>query len=320
MTTVTAPATQQQRTLPATVGAIFRDPETPKKIAGATGRSVEWCAQLMRSNAATFRANPPLRACSPESVMVALMDQANYGLLPGPAGHIWLIARRSKQTGTVECHAEPGWRGLVQIGVRESVISGVDGAPVYSKDRYRRWFDGGSHIEHEPFTGPDRGDLVGAWCRAYLPNGSYRDESLTRADIAAIRARADPGSKAWRDFPGEMALKSCVKRLLKKLTAGAVGPQLLTHALDAGDAAEALPVIEWGQLEEPPAPAKLEQAVVAPTFAEIATAAKRARLPDDLDAALSAIGHLPPDQQAELRQLISDRRAELQTGVATTDL
>ncbi len=76
-------------------------------------------------------------------------------------------------------------------------------------------------IVHKPARA-DRGHVIGAYAIANLVGGHSEIEYLDRDDLERIRAVADKrgASPAWKEWPDQMARKSALRRLGKRLPMG----------------------------------------------------------------------------------------------------
>lgn len=162
--------------------------------------------QLIRELGILASATPALAACEPEGVYRALMVLAGLGL--SPMRHAYLIPHRGSATLIIR------QEGLIELAARAGirVVSGV----VREGDHFEIELVEGS-ISHRPSL-LGEGETLAAYAVASV-GGARWVELLTRADIAAIRAQSEARSPSspWQTFPGEMARKAAIKRLLKRV-------------------------------------------------------------------------------------------------------
>lgn len=93
---------------------------------------------------------------------------------------------------------------------------------VYDGDEFSIWTDeNGKHLEHRPKLGLKRGksdNAIAVYALVKMRNGEIDYEIVTKEEVENIRSKAKaPNSPAWRDFWGEMAKKTIIKRLAKRL-------------------------------------------------------------------------------------------------------
>ena len=173
--------------------------------------------------------NPQLRKCDPQSLFLALVTAARFGVVPGPQALGYLIPRRTRD-GRTSCEFMPGWRLFVQLARESGQVLRVDCHAVHENDRFE--IELGSHprVGHSPAL-DDRGQVIGVYTVAHMVDGAIQVEWMSRADVAACR-RAAGRSAAWSDWPGEMARKACIKRAAKHWP---LGPQRSAQVLELAD-------------------------------------------------------------------------------------
>jgi phage RecT family recombinase len=160
-----------------------------------------------------------LRQCSPQSFLLALYKACQLGLDPtgiGNQGHI--IAYRG------EAQFVRGWGGVITMAARRGI--NVDTFAVYDSDEFEvaryanesGYFLGLHHVERR-----DSLDEIGEVRAAYAV-ATCKDweqpmiEVVWRHDIEKIRTNsASPNSPAWKGWYSEMARKTAVNRLAKRL-------------------------------------------------------------------------------------------------------
>lgn len=187
----------------------------------------------------TIMTQPQLVATAdPLTLIEAVREAAVLGLeVNGLRGEGWLILYGK------QAKFQPGWQGLLKILLDSGRVAAVDVQLAYERDPVFRLRQG-THpmVEHEPLlvgekqevvrgsgrnatkddqTVIDRGDILGAYAWAELANGRLIVEWMSWADIEVVR-RASPSVKAgrpspWDDWWGEMARKTVLRRLMKRL-------------------------------------------------------------------------------------------------------
>lgn len=173
-------------------------------------------ARLTRIALTEFRKNPELLKCTPESLLNSIMDCAQMGLEPSTVyNHVYLIPY-----GT-ECVAQPSSLGLESILRRNgiNVISEV----VYEDDEFSYQYTPDLEFRFVPSIKGKREKIIGAFAVAKepTPDGyTYHMMYLSKAKIDKIM-EASPGASSsaspWRKYYEEMACKSVIKKLSKRL-------------------------------------------------------------------------------------------------------
>lgn len=150
-----------------------------------------------------------LARCTKESFYNSIMSSARSGILPdGTNGYLIPY-------GTT-CTLQFSYRGLCDMAIRNGI------ATHFASDIVRRndvfvWRNG-CLVEHtiEGWDDEDRGDIVGVWCRAFLPDGQTQDMRMSKKDIEKVRSKAQ-SDNVWSEWWEEMAKKACLKRLFKTM-------------------------------------------------------------------------------------------------------
>lgn len=159
---------------------------------------------------AALSSNPDLLKCDRQSLYDSIVKAAQMGILPnGLEGAI--VAFQSKATFM------PMVAGLIKK-LSESKIS-IDAQVVCENDFFEQEFGDNPAITHKPpKLGQDRGNMVGVYAIARLPGGLVMREVMDVAQIDAVKSVSRSGDKGpWGKFYGEMARKTVIRRLYKRL-------------------------------------------------------------------------------------------------------
>ncbi|MFQ5503440.1 MAG: recombinase RecT [Planctomycetota bacterium] len=177
--------------------------------------------------------NRELLKADVSSMFLACSMAAELGLEPsGVTGHAYLVPYK----GTVMM--QPGFRGLIELAIRERVAKKIEAEVVYRGDEFT--FDRGSGRIHHPydFTVARRDeDIIGAYARAVLWNGETVIEPMDREAIEKRRAVAQT-DRVWKAWYPEMCRKTAVKNLFARGKVRIPPGGLLAKGLDADNAAE----------------------------------------------------------------------------------
>ena len=74
----------------------------------------------------TVRADSYLRQCEPQSIVKAVLEASQLGLMLGnKLGHAYLAPRREKKTNTLKCQLLIGYRGFIALAHRTGNVSSV---------------------------------------------------------------------------------------------------------------------------------------------------------------------------------------------------
>jgi recombination protein RecT len=159
------------------------------------------------------QANPSLLNLNRQSLFMACLRAAQDGLLPD-----------GRQGAIVGFRDQAQWMpmvgGLMMLARNSGQIKSLIAQVVHERDRFVwRPADTERPIEHEvPSLSEDRGRPIGAYAIASLVSGEVIAEVMSRAEIEQVRAasRSKEGP-AWSQWWGEMARKSVLRRLIKRL-------------------------------------------------------------------------------------------------------
>ena len=74
----------------------------------------------------TVRADSFLRQCEPQSIVQAVLEASQLGLMLGnKLGHAYLAPRREKKTNTLKCQLPIGYRGFIALAHRTGKVSSI---------------------------------------------------------------------------------------------------------------------------------------------------------------------------------------------------
>lgn len=146
------------------------------------------------------------------SLFRACVECAQDGLFPDGREAALVVFKQQVQY-------MPMVAGIIKKARNSGEISSIGAHVVHDADSFRYWVDeAGEHINYEPHFGPDRGNprLVFAFAKA--KDGALYVEPMTIDDINDIRkvSRAKDGGP-WSQWWGEMARKTAIRRLSKRL-------------------------------------------------------------------------------------------------------
>jgi len=177
--------------------------------------------QRYASVAATaINSNPDLLGADRRSLFQAVSSLAATGLMPD-GKEAALVVFNSKRGGdwVKSVQAMPMIGGLMKLMRQSGEVAWIDAQVVYARDKfqYRPGLDETPIFEPQWFS--DRGEPIGVYAVARLKSGEIvPPEIMSLADIDKVRAASRSGSKGpWADWWEQMALKSVLRRLMKRL-------------------------------------------------------------------------------------------------------
>ena len=207
-----------------------------------------------------LRRSPALLECTPASILKALLDAAELGLVPsGLIGQAYLVPYRNKRTGRKEAQLIPGYRGLCDLARRSGEVRAIEARTVRANDDFTIILGTDGVVRHIPYINrsretievenPDRpgellsiekdgGPYIGAYMIATLAGDVKQIEWMPWAEIEAVRRRSRASDDGpWVTDPGEMGKKTVTRRGVKYLPIAIDSP--LNRALALEDEAEA---------------------------------------------------------------------------------
>jgi recombination protein RecT len=199
-----------------------------------------------------IRTTPALLACTPESLLAAVMNAAEVGLeINGILGHAYLVPY-----GT-EAKLLCGYKGLLILARRSKQIETIEGHAVYEADDFDYEYGSRAFLHHRPTADRKRGEVVGAWAMTRFKGASHPQfDFLNREDIEARRKRSKQSGKGpWVTDYAAMCVKTAYRQHAKIWPLSPVERGLIEteDLIDAGVELPAAPdMSDIPSLEGPP--------------------------------------------------------------------
>ncbi|MFG1417218.1 recombinase RecT [Xanthobacter sp. V0B-10] len=182
-----------------------------------------------RNLAIALRQHPNLLKCQPEAVFNEVSKAAALGLLLDPQlGEAYLITGWNARENRAEPQLRVGYRGLIKLGRQSGEITSSYAHEVCERDEFECVLGDEKRLHHKPNLAQDRGEAYAYYAVVKLAGGETDFEVMTLRDIHKIRDRSD-GWKAfkagkikstpWGTDEGEMAKKTVIRRLMKRMPA-----------------------------------------------------------------------------------------------------
>lgn len=167
---------------------------------------------------------PDLVLADRRSLWNAAMRAAQDGLLPdGREGAIVTYNTKVKVEGKDVWIKKAQWMpmvfGIMKKARNSGDIASITARVVYEGDKFRYWIDDdGEHVMYEPSDTPNSDVVRRVFAMAKTKAGEILVEPMTPAEVEKIRAvsRAKDNGP-WVEWWGEMAKKSAIRRLAKRL-------------------------------------------------------------------------------------------------------
>lgn len=175
--------------------------------------------RMLRIAMTEVRKNPKLAQCDPLSFLGAVIQSAQVGLEIG--------------SGLDQCYIIPygnevqfqlGYKGMIELSRRSGEVSHVNAFNVGEGDEFEYGFDlaqGGEQLIWKADKNGDVRDQTNTThtvAHAKFKDGEITFDVMTNAEVEKVRSMGKAkNSPAWKDSWGEMAKKTAIKRLWKKL-------------------------------------------------------------------------------------------------------
>lgn len=175
---------------------------------------------------------PELLACSPMSLVKAVMQGAELGLeVGGLLGEAYLVPFKG------EIVLIPGYRGLIKLARQSGEISSLEAHVVSANDAFELEYGLSPKLIHKPFMTGDPGAVFATYSIARFKDGGHQADVMSLSDINAIRDRSQAAKAGpWITDFNEMAKKTVVRRMCKYLPLSPELARVLEHeaAIDEG--------------------------------------------------------------------------------------
>lgn len=148
-------------------------------------------------------------------LLLELVSCARMGLIPD-GNEATITTFWNKKKGINQPQLMPMIQGLMKIAERSEKVKSIAAHLVYSNEVFwiKRDYEG-MKFEHESCLTGDRGDCIGVYAVAYMRDAPTEIEFMNKDEVEVVRAKAISG--AWGAFWGEMAKKTAMRRLIKRL-------------------------------------------------------------------------------------------------------
>lgn len=176
--------------------------------------------RLIRVAMTSIQRTPKLLDCDQKSLMAAIMQSAQLGLMPdGVLGEAYLIPFKDQVQFII------GYRGLISLARRSGEIVSLAAHCVHQNDVFEFEYGLDEKLRHVPNMLKDRGEMVAVYAVAKLKDGGHGLEVMSRKDVEGIRNRSQGYKSAIqykKDHPWitdfeQMARKTVLRRLSKYL-------------------------------------------------------------------------------------------------------
>lgn len=168
--------------------------------------------------------DPDVLRADRKSLMESAIRAAQDGLLPDKREGAFVVFSTKKKTdGRDEWIKAVQWMpmvgGIIKRIHQSGEIKMLTARVVYGGDHFRTWIDDtGEHVEYEPSEEQDTSVVRRVFAMATTVDGAVYVEPLSSKDVEKIRNVSKQKDRGpWSDWWEEMAKKSAIRRLAKRL-------------------------------------------------------------------------------------------------------
>lgn len=166
--------------------------------------------RFIRTALTGIQQNPAVCEADRQSLYLAIQRCASDGLMPD-----------NREAALAIYGGRVNYMPMVLGIIKRLATAGItiDAQVVRANDEFEQEFGDDARIVHKaPRLGQDRGELIGAYAIAKLPNGMVMREVMDKAQIEQVRmtSRSANGGP-WKQWYDEMARKTVLRRLAKRL-------------------------------------------------------------------------------------------------------
>lgn len=197
---------------------------------------------------------PDLLKCTPVSIMDAVLQASQLGLLPdGVLGHGYILPYKNNKTQIYSAVFIPGYKGLMDLARRGGETAWLQARIAYENDDFGYSYGMDNRLWHVSAraNGKEPGKFLAAYAVAKFKSGEFQFEVMYRDQVEAIRKKSRGGETgAWVSDWEAMALKTVIRRLCKFLP---LNPEYQA-AITVGEYAEAGVLDDYLETAEEGAP------------------------------------------------------------------
>lgn len=189
------------------IASVEKDWNAVENLRLSFAKEMGFALQIVEGNAAL----KAMAMKEPAQLRQAIYNVALTGLSLNPVlKHGYILPRKGKLI------FEPSYMGMTEILTQAGTIIQMQSSVVCAGDFIEIQMGDTQAITHRIDINQKRGEIIGAYAIATLPNGQKQHEIMTREEIDSIRKRSQ-GGQAWDTDFAEMARKTVVRRIFKHL-------------------------------------------------------------------------------------------------------
>ena len=187
--------------------------------------------KFVRTAVTAIQMNPELLAADRRSLFAACMKAAQDGLLLDGRESAPVIFN-TKEGKKVQYMPMVG--GILKKIRNSGELASISANVVYDKDFFEYELGDNEQIIHKPFLGDERGKPIAVYAVAKTKDGAIYREVMSVSDVEKVRASSRAGKFGpWADWWDEMAKKTVIRRMAKRLPSSADTDQVMANDLEA---------------------------------------------------------------------------------------
>lgn len=187
--------------------------------------------KFIRTTLTAIQMNPELLTADRKSLLGSCMKAAQDGLL-ADGREAALVIFRTKEGPKVQYMPMVG--GILKKVRNSGELASISAQVAYDKDLFEYELGDDERIVHKPFLGEERGKQIAVYAIAKTKDGAIYREVMSVADVEKVRAASKTGKFGpWVDWWDEMAKKTVIRRLAKRLPSSADVDQVMANDLEA---------------------------------------------------------------------------------------
>jgi recombination protein RecT len=175
--------------------------------------------KFIRTTLTAVQMNPELLGADRRSLLGACMKAAQDGLLLDgrEAAPVIFNTKEGKKVQYM-----PMVGGILKKIRNSGELASISAQVVYDKDHFEYELGDNESITHKPFLGAERGKQIAVYAVAKTKDGAIYREVMSVADVEKVRAASRAGKFGpWVDWWDEMAKKTVIRRMAKRLPSSA---------------------------------------------------------------------------------------------------
>lgn len=179
--------------------------------------------RFIRTTVTAVQLNPALLNADRRTLLASTMRAAQDGLLCDGREAALVLFGQSVQY-------MPMVGGILKKLRQSGELASISAHVVHERDHFDYQLGDDERISHKPHLGEDRGNPIAVYAIARTKDGATYREVMSVTDVEKVRsASRAKNSGPWVQWWGEMARKTVIRRLAKRLPSSADLDQVLAN-------------------------------------------------------------------------------------------